>query len=395
MTLAATLLALAPIATSAPLDVLEVDSSAGPYFSIQDAVAAATDGDLIRVAPGAYGSVVIDGFEVTIVPTDPAQTFQVTGTVRIRNVGTGKQVALSGARVDPGTDSADTALSVANATGAVRIQDCVVDAHGTASAIWVLDSSDVAITNTSAHIDQDFFEPSALAVIRVTDSGVALHQVDAASSQVPNYGYRGPAGLRVEDGSIVHLLNGSYAGGLGGLGLEFGPCFSASSCIVFPGDGGPGIEALGGSLVDLTSPVLSGGQATWACSCGLSAEGELVEVDTTSMRVDRPDSTVGLTLPSSQPIGTALPYTVTAEPTDGVILTASPRAERSLGAGGVFLVSLAAGQIRRVASGQGTLMGSVPVPSSPVLIGMTWSFQAVHLRPNGTDFGAARTVAFY
>jgi len=103
-------------------NVVIVDGpAAGTYPSIQQAVDAAFDGDVLLVGPGLYSPFVIDGKALALFATPGSAPVATSPTV-VRNVPAGRTVVLSGLRSS--SASGVDGLQLANNDGHVRIQQC-------------------------------------------------------------------------------------------------------------------------------------------------------------------------------------------------------------------------------------------------------------------------------
>ncbi len=100
----------------------------GAFPTIQSAVNASTNGDVVLVKTGMYAAFTIDGHGVTVV-ADSGANVATTGVVTIKNVPAGSNVALvrllmqgqaGGAPVD------GRALEIANCAGHVRVEACTI-----------------------------------------------------------------------------------------------------------------------------------------------------------------------------------------------------------------------------------------------------------------------------
>ena len=107
--------------------VLPVGSPGG-FPTIQSAVDAASDGDIVLIASGSYDGFVVDGVGITVV-ADVGALVEIDDPVRVRNLSAGQQAALRGLTIggfsfaEPET----VALRVSNCLGSVRVIDCDVD----------------------------------------------------------------------------------------------------------------------------------------------------------------------------------------------------------------------------------------------------------------------------
>lgn len=114
----------APV-SQAQAPLLVVDETAGPYFEIQSAIGAASDGDFILVRTGNYTDLVINGKALTIF-ADRGADIEVDGTISITGLFEGdsedprQDVLLRGIKSDP----AGTTNLLCDNGGEVWIEDC-------------------------------------------------------------------------------------------------------------------------------------------------------------------------------------------------------------------------------------------------------------------------------
>lgn len=257
--------ALVLAGASALADLHVVDASgAGDFTSIEAAVQAASDGDVILVRPGTYGYFLMLEKGLTVVAEQPNSVF-VSGGTRVAYLAPGQRALLSNLVLfgnPSATLFANHGLSVGNA-GAVRIENCRflgASQHEASSCgqpakaggkgIHVVDSSDVALTSCVAEGGIGLrFVASLFCVGAVGgDGGDALHAVDShvvahftrfdgGRGGAAAHGGTGGAGVRTLGGQVV-LSNCVPTGGNGG-NLEDAFGFGTY------GIGGPGVHAAG------------------------------------------------------------------------------------------------------------------------------------------------------
>lgn len=123
------LLAIAPPATAG----VRVVSSAGgaPYTTIQGAVNAAVDGDVVLVRNvGAYAGFTVTNKALAIVGDSATSTVRVNGAVSVTNVGATRAVVLANLEIQGPTNGTSgpttTALRVESVSGSVRLQRCTI-----------------------------------------------------------------------------------------------------------------------------------------------------------------------------------------------------------------------------------------------------------------------------
>jgi predicted outer membrane repeat protein len=96
-----------------------------PFYSLQDAVNAATDGDTILVATGQYEPFTITNKSVSIVSV-PGHVVFIDGTIRVNDLAAGRSVLLSGleGRGKTQPNQSDPGLIVSSCQGHVRVEGC-------------------------------------------------------------------------------------------------------------------------------------------------------------------------------------------------------------------------------------------------------------------------------
>lgn len=232
----ALVLAAAASSAAAANRVWIVDSASS---SIQAAVDAAADGDVVLVKAGHYAGFRIDDKAVGVVADDGAQV-SIGGAVTVRDLGAQRDVVLAGLALD-------RPLWCFDASGSIRIESCRVLGDPTAisssrHAALVERCRDVAFIDcTLAGASQLGFLPAG-AGLSVSASNVALYGVIASGG--PGWpgaagfdGMPGADGLRASAGSWIHAAGSTLAGGAGGSGPSGG-------CQGTPCDGGAGGRGL-------------------------------------------------------------------------------------------------------------------------------------------------------
>ncbi len=258
--------------------------------AIQDAVTAATDGDVLLVHTGIelFGFA-IDGKSLTVVAA-PGADVDVRTMVAVRNLSAGQTVVLRGLHIhhDPavGTTPGQIVL-VENCAGAVRIEDCAVEGFSNplygAPAIYADGAASLVLARCTLTDEQNPFasigHPSGAVVAaggsHVTVLGGSLRGAEGAAGYCRGFGIAdgaqgGPAAL-VQDGFL--LLSGtSLEGGSGGAPDDPGP--PACPCSTMPsgghpGGGGPGLALSGAATAcwNLDSSIQSGAPGTSPTGC--------------------------------------------------------------------------------------------------------------------------------
>ena len=248
-------------------DVLTV-GPAGDHPGIQEALQAASDGDIVLVASDTYPGFEVDGLSVTVV-AGRGETVEIDGTVSVRNLAPGQRVVLSGLtwRTYSFTSpSFDVGLELADNAGAVRVERCAIDPsqRDRVAAVTVTACDSVALAHCqlggadSAILFEAFLPGTA--ALSVTDSVVSLQSCVllgevGGNGNIPSFGAHGLEGGPALEavGSEVFVSGGSLTGGPGG---------SGASCVFgTQGSGGPGGPAVRStsSTVTLRDVVLDPG----------------------------------------------------------------------------------------------------------------------------------------
>ena len=116
------------LGATAVADVIYVDASGnGQYTSIQAAIDAAADGDVLLVRTGTYAGFTLDNRALWVV-ADAGALPKVTNMVTVRNVASSKAVLLSGLEIAPFNNASFTeiALKLEGNASHVRVQGCTL-----------------------------------------------------------------------------------------------------------------------------------------------------------------------------------------------------------------------------------------------------------------------------
>ncbi len=192
-----TLTSLLGIHTSASATDVLVVGSGGPYFTINQALQAASDGDIILVKTGGQSAFTVDGKSVVITISSGGQ-LAFDGQMVVRNVGAGGLVAISGLKSNAQQAPAQPGAVLSGNAGGVRLQDC-----GSVGTKTVLGGSGqfaagIVIENCASAV-----------LFRCTMLG-GTHSAPGTGDGTPG-GY----GLYSNESS-VHLIGTSVTGGKGG-----------------------------------------------------------------------------------------------------------------------------------------------------------------------------------
>lgn len=220
------LLVSTTLSTPAFADVLDVGPNGSPYLQIRDAVAAAADGDLIRVQPGFYESFDVTGKDVSVVGSESGVVVQ--GGVVIRDTAFGTLVHLAGIEILP----VDTeGLRVIDCDGSVRIDACELSGTGVFDPVTSQGTAFPAF-----HVE------------RSHDVAFAVSQAWGAAAP----GIAGPGGVLI--GSTVSLHDSKVYGG------------TPLPCEVRAG--GPALDVSDQSHLFAQASILRGGDTGTNNNCG-------------------------------------------------------------------------------------------------------------------------------
>ena len=224
--------------TSARADVFVVDDDGTTGFtSLQAAVDAAREGDLVLVQPGTYFGFSLQGKGITVAGLSTPDAVQLVGTTTIRDLDPGQVARLVAltlrGRLDANDPAKAAALRGLGCDGSVRVDGCAIlggtldraGGEGAAAAVDLYQCVDVVLMACEA-------------------IGSTGYSPDAESAGI------GAPGLRVQRSHAV-LLETTVTGGRGGSVPPFARWL--------PGEGGPGVLLLEGSLLDAVLGRIDGG----------------------------------------------------------------------------------------------------------------------------------------
>ncbi|MCP3919052.1 MAG: hypothetical protein GY711_26210 [bacterium] len=258
------LLFLAVFAAHASADVLTVDDSGTAQFTdIPAAIAAAQDGDVVLVEPGAYSGFSVTDLDISVVGTPGTM---VNGTIVVHGIPVAKTVMIRTMTVSQGGREGIVAQDV---DGVLHVHNCVlrggieVSPIASASPGANCTNSNVFFTytvfegaNNVEDFNDNFDGPEPGLVARF--SRVYLHNCAARGGDgilwrgprdAPGPGFDGAAGVHLF-GSELFAVSSSARGGRGGYGASCscgaGPCSCNAGCgPTRGGHGGPGITGDG------------------------------------------------------------------------------------------------------------------------------------------------------
>ncbi len=359
--------------------VLVVAPSGAPFTTIQAAVDAAVDGDVVLVRPGTYGGFTLNAKSLALV-SDPAGAAHIAGATQITNVGVGRITSLSGFAVSAGD------LIATDCAGSLRFEALTSDLPSVsqttyAHALLLSDCADVAILRCllQGSPSHGSFPSDPGQGLAFNDSNVAIYDSSivggkgsdahyigvGGSSQPPLFGAKG---CEVVGSSHLLLAGSTITGGEGGGGLP-GICFPG------PTNGGSG--AVGGIGLDMEPSVQAfardssvqggagGAGGSGASGCGtlpgaMGSQGQAVG----GMLTTLPGSRRVLTCATHVRELNTLNLTLEGQPGDVVVLNlgTSARWLLDLPLGGVRLVGLTSRRVNLgVIPGSGVLNVGLPI----------------------------------
>lgn len=263
----------APVPTGGNVLAVDDDGSA-PFATIQAAVDAAQDGDVVLVRSGTYPRFQI-GDKALVVTGDVGAQVQVQGGVRVAGLAASRTVVLANLS-STGTPSADLELSsgleLANCAGHVRVEACVLAGGGTSSnGVRARGCADVALAGCdvrggpahdySALVDSDGIAASESSIVTVHDC-VVRGGDGLPGSCSPGVGHDGGDGGDVR-GAFLFGAGSSFEGGRGGR-MERGASLGCPGA----GSGGDGIRAQSSSAQLLDTATIAGLYGECVGSCG-------------------------------------------------------------------------------------------------------------------------------
>jgi hypothetical protein len=339
-------------------DVLIVEGpAAGAYATLQAAINAAQDGNVLLLGPGAYAAFSLDGKGLTLAALPGAAVSVGYGSL-VQNVPASSYVVLHGLSTGGAMPSGVDGLALVNNAGHVRLEDCTLRgansfAGGTirgGEALWIDACARVALVGCNATGGNGKNSGSALTAggsagdgVRLRDSTLALHGCELRGGRGGVNGGEGGDGVNAQQ-SVLFVAGSQLSGGEGGDALTSALC---------TGDGGDGWELLttsARSLDNQFTPGAAGGGAQTDCPGVVGAAQELVQASV----VVEPGAARRLACPTFVRDTQLLQLAVTGEPLDVALLRTNRRATWTYGASAIGPLLTPAGP-----SGSLKLLGAI------------------------------------
>ena len=314
-------------------DVLVVAPIAGPgidFIAVQEAVAAAHDGDVLVILPGDYdGQVLLENRQLVLAGvTGPGGERPRLAGLLLSNLAADRATIVRGLDIQP-TFFGPNSLTVQQCAGPVLLEDCrVLDFGVQYDSPQVVDCDHVVFTRCTLQGPRGLpFSASAATPggsgLQVTDSSVTLYDVSATGGRGSDaellFSFHPPAsvggaGVTVSGGTLF-VAGCNLSGGAGGDGTDpLGPgdCFP-------PANGGDGL-VLDGLLRRLDTTLAAGapGVEPPACPPAAAPGSDLVVLG--GSIVDIPQTLRRFALNSPVAPGDIVSLDVTGAPLEPVVL---------------------------------------------------------------------------
>ncbi len=365
-------LCLSPLHSAAQGNVLVVDAAGGPgstHTTINGAVFAAADGDMVLIRAGIYDEQVFlnDGERSLVVAAEAGAKVEIE-RFTVLGLQPGKLVVLRG--LEGISNSVVGGVSVSGCRGQVWVEDYRSDARLVSVPVSVADSDDVVLVRCRAE---------AGGGIRVERSGVVLFDCSATPSAPARHG------LRI-DAATVSVYGGSFTG-------SDGPNSIPPLCAPV-GPGGDGVHVTGAnSDVRLQDVQAVGGQGGIdMCTFQNGANGLAVRVQAGVLTSDATPARLA-SIGSPTRAGAAVTVSLAGEPSDLVVgfFSTDPMPARHLFAlsGPIVLGFPVLRGFSTVLPPSGSAQLIFNAPASGGSDHMTFFFQAVFLGTTSNSVGSA------
>lgn len=324
----------------------------GSFASVQAAIDAATDGDLIRVKPGSYSGFTLAGKSLTIIgeSTSPPPTQNIViFSSTITAIGANQRVLLRSIRILGGSLST-AGLTISNCVGPVILEETAITQGGSLTIseqpmVLAQNSARILLTRCFVHGNDRINKTLPIVFphgcgLAVAGSTVSAYETtiqggtgSPASSLLggnPNIfaGTPGGPGVLLFSGSLF-VSGSSIIGGTGGVG---GVDPQTGTLCVDGEPGGTGI-VIGGAFTQLDSTIAGGapGGTPPACLPGSAAGIPVIFATGSSTLIAEENRTVSVSAPMFE--GQSATFRCIGAPGEICVLLLSFSPSRRLGAG--------------------------------------------------------------
>ena len=312
-------------------DVLVVGPAPGPgidFVVLQQAIAAAADGDTIVVLPGEYDNQVLlqDRQLVLAGVVGPKGERPILASLVIRDLAADHSIVLRGFELRPFVFGPEI-LKVQQCAGAVLLEDCVL--NGEIGVMYdepaIIDSDHVVLARCYLEGPRGF--PTLLSTstpggsgLRVTSSSVTLYDCSLVGGQGANaeiiFPIHAPSSVgglgATVSGGTLFVAGSTLTGGAGGAGKSQGSlCFP-------PSDGGAGLVLHG--LLRRLDTSLAGGAPGASLACGPPAAPGVALVQLGGSIVEIPQTLRRFSLSSPVEPGGIVALDISGAPSEPVVL---------------------------------------------------------------------------
>lgn len=316
--LASLLLAAAPLAGQ----VLVVDDTdpGADFSTIEGAVAAAAEGDVIVVRDGTYSAFVTIADKALTLIEDAGHSVTLFGQIKVEGLTAGKQVIVRGidVRADDSPFGGPAPIEVESCAGTVWIEDGFFPGFSLSNiapqSIRVANSSRVVIVRANAYGSSGLSGDGGPA-LTIDNAAVFLYDSELlgglGGGDILSSKTGGPAAA-LGTGGFLYSAGSTLRGGTGGQGGSIFGCFES-------GAGGPGLlltdASAAADLIDTQTLGGDPGPSDPGMSCPLGPTGPAREIVAGVVQDLTPDLPHGFT--ATSPASAGLPFTMTAAATPG------------------------------------------------------------------------------
>ena len=392
------MLLLLPLLAPAPLDVLDVHPSLGPFTEIDDAVLAADDGDVIRVAPGTYDSFAIRGKALTVLG---GPGVVVEGVVRVQKLAPGQDVSVHGLELRVLPFQHEERIIVGLNQGSVRFEDVEVELVGTneyqypIAGARVVSSADVTfvgcVLEPKTGYDTTFERLVGAPGLRCSESSIGLHDCEVTGAGNSGPGFPAYSGIDAFDCELDLFGVRAQGAASGDTYLTF-----AGNCRGWAGPGGDGVVASESDITTVDCQLIGGNGGTDFCPfTPISyADGQSIALGTNATLIEGPGTAPRIQAVDRVQEGAPFSVAVTSDPGDLVLLLASLEPDRTVVQGifGALLVDGTSAYRRITLGGSGSFSTTLTAPQLAPFETLALHLQIACLRADPAQGGAVVPV---